>query len=158
MQFFGPHASGACLTSVDEGRDVSIRVLLADDNRIVRDCLRSLVQAQSDMDVIGEAEGGETAVHLVEHLAPDVVVVDIGMPDLDGVAATRKILARSSKVKVIALSSLSEAHMVPGILDAGASKFLQKEHAFSELVDAIRTVVADQTCTGPQASGTSAGR
>lgn len=122
---------------------MSTRVLLADDHRIIREGLRSLLQKQSDMEVVDEAQDGITAVRLTEKLHPDIVIMDIGMPDLNGIEAARQIVTRVKGVKVIALSMHSDKRFVLEMLKAGASGYLLKDCAFEELVDAIRTV-----CTG----------
>lgn len=130
-----------------------IRVLLADDHKIVRDGLRALIEQQADIAVVAEAEDGRTAVGLVQDLSPDVVVMDIGMPDLNGIEATRQIIAKTSDVKVIALSMHSDRRFVAGMLGAGASGYLLKDSAFEELADAIRLVFADQTYLSPGITG-----
>lgn len=122
---------------------MSTRVLLADDHRIIREGLRSLLQKQSDMEVVDEAQDGITAVRLTEKLRPDIVIMDIGMPDLNGIEAARQIITRVKGVKVIALSMHSDKRFVLEMLKAGASGYLLKDCAFEELVDAIRAV-----CTG----------
>lgn len=116
------------------------RVLLADDHRIIREGLRSLLQKQSDMEVVEEAEDGLTAVRLTEKLHPDIVIMDIGMPDLNGIEAARQIISRVKGVKVIALSMHSDKRFVLEMLKAGASGYLLKDCAFEELINAIRTV------------------
>ena len=116
------------------------RVLLADDHRIIREGLRALLQKQSDMEVVEEAQDGITAVRLAEKLHPDIVIMDIGMPDLNGIEATRQIITRVKGVKVIALSMHSDKRFVLEMLKAGASGYLLKDCAFEELIDAIRTV------------------
>jgi DNA-binding NarL/FixJ family response regulator len=117
------------------------RILLVDDHRIVLDGLRVLLDGEADMTVVAGAEDGFTAVEAAAALAPDVVVMDIRMPGLDGVEATRQILASAPSTKVVALSSDSDARAVDGILRAGATGYLTKHRAFGELVQAIRTVM-----------------
>ena len=116
------------------------RVLLADDHRIIREGLRALLQKQSDMKVVEEAQDGITAVRLAEKLHPDIVIMDIGMPDLNGIEAARQIISRVKGIKVIALSMHSDKRFVLEMLKAGASGYLLKDCAFEELIDAIRTV------------------
>ena len=121
---------------------MSIRILLADDHRIVRDGLKTLLEKQSDMEVIAEAEDGRTTVNLARKLLPDIVIMDITMPDLNGIDATRKIVSELPSSKVIALSMHSDRRFVSGSLEAGASGYLMKDCAFDELVNAIRYVMS----------------
>lgn len=119
---------------------MSIRILLADDHKIIREGLKSLLQKQSDMEVVEEVQDGVSAVRESEKLCPNIVIMDIGMPDLNGIEATRQIIARVSGVKVVALSMHSDKRFVVEMLKAGASGYLLKDCAFEELVSAIRTV------------------
>ena len=132
---------------------MSIRILLADDHKITRQGLRSLLEKQSDMQVVAEAEDGRTAVRLTQELSPDVVIMDVSMPDLNGMEATRQIVSKSSNVKVIALSMHSDLQFVAVMLRSGAAGYLLKDCAFEELAGAIRTVVANQTYLSPTISG-----
>ena len=127
---------------------MSIRILLADDHKIMRDGLRSLLEKQSDMEVVAEAENGRTTVQLAQKLLPDVVIMDIAMPDLNGIEATRQIIASAPSVKVLALSMHSNRAFVTGMLSAGASGYLLKDSAFEELARAIRVIVMNQTYLG----------
>lgn len=129
---------------------MSIRILLADDHKILREGLRSLLEKQHDMEVIAEAENGRTTVQLVEELLPDVVIMDIVMPDLNGVEATRQIIAKAPGVKVVALSMYSDRRFIIEMLKAGASGYLLKYCAFEELVNAIKSVVANQIYLSPK--------
>jgi two-component system response regulator NreC len=133
---------------------MGIRVLLADDHRMVRDGLRALIQSESDMKLVAEAEEGRTAVRLAGELSPDVVVMDISMPDLNGIDATRQIKSRHPGVNVVALTAHADPRMVSNILAAGASGFLPKDATFEELAVAIRTVVAGKVYLSPQVAGT----
>ena len=103
---------------------MSIRIVLADDHHIVRDGLRSLLEEQGDMEVIAEAENGRDAVALAAELRPDVVVMDVGMPDLNGMEATRQVLERARGTRVVALSMHSDRRFVAGMLEAGASGYV----------------------------------
>jgi DNA-binding NarL/FixJ family response regulator len=132
---------------------MSLKIFLADDHKIMRDGLRSLLENQLDMEVVGEAENGRRAVQLVLEKRPDVVIMDIGMPDLNGMEATRQILAALPDVKVIALSMYSDRRFVSGMLEAGASGYLLKACAFEELAGAVGTVVANQTYLSPEIAG-----
>ena len=117
-----------------------------------RDCAR-FCKKQSDMDVVGEAQDGIAAVRLTEKLHPDIVIMDIGMPDLNGIDAARRIITRVKGVKVIALSMHSDKRFVLEMLKAGASGYLLKDCAFEELSNAIRTVSAGQIYLGQRVTG-----
>jgi DNA-binding NarL/FixJ family response regulator len=124
---------------------MSIKILLADDHGIMRAGLRSLLDKESDMEVVAEAENGRRTVQLARELSPDVVVIDVTMPDMNGIEATRQILSEVSNVKVLALSMHSDEQFVVEMLTAGASGYLLKDCAVDELCTAIRAVVANQT-------------
>lgn len=132
---------------------MSIRILLADDHKIIREGLRSLLEKQSDMEVAGEVEDGISAVRVSEKLHPDIVIMDIGMPDMNGIEATRQIVARVRGVRVIALSMHSDKRFVSEMLKAGASGYLLKDCAFEELVSAIRMVSAGHTYLSQRVTG-----
>jgi DNA-binding NarL/FixJ family response regulator len=121
---------------------MSIRILLADDHGIMREGLRSLLEKEPDIKVVGEAEDGRKAIGLVSELLPDVVIMDISMPGLNGADATRRIVSQFPTVKVIALSMHSNRIFVADMLKAGASGYVLKECLFDELVEAIRIVAA----------------
>jgi len=129
---------------------MSIKILLVDDHRIMRAGLRSLLEKESDMKVVAEASDGRTAVRLVREVTPDVVIIDITMPDLNGVEATHQILAESPNVKVLALSMHSDEQFVAGMLKAGASGYLLKDCASEELCQAIRAVIGGETYLSPR--------
>jgi DNA-binding NarL/FixJ family response regulator len=120
---------------------MSIRILLADDHAITREGLRSLIEKQSDIEVIGEAEDGRKAVCLVRELLPDILITDISMPNLNGIDCTRQVVREHPNVKVIALSVHSNKAFVADMLKAGASGYVLKECLFEELVEAVNTVV-----------------
>jgi len=132
---------------------MSVKILLADDHKITRQGLRSLLEKEPDMEVVAEAEEGRTAVRLVRELLPDVVVMDVSMPDLNGMEATRQIVAEHPNVKVIALSIHSDNLFVSEMLKSGASGYLLKDCAFEELARAIHVVVAGKTYLSPAVSG-----
>jgi len=128
---------------------MSIRVLVADDHRIMREGLRSLLEDRPDIEVIAEAADGRRTVQLARELSPDVVIMDVAMPDLNGIGATRQIIAELPGVKVVALSMHSDTRFVTGMLKAGASGYLLKDCAFEEVARAIKAVAADQTYLSP---------
>jgi len=132
---------------------VTIKVLLADDHKIVRDGLRTLLEKNPDIVVAGEAEDGREALQMAKKLLPDVVVMDIAMPDLNGIEATRQILADRSDVRVVALSMHSDKRFVSEMLKAGASAYLLKDCAFEELITAIRTVMKGKIYLSPGIAG-----
>jgi len=132
---------------------MSIRILLADDHGIVREGLRSLLEKEPDIKVVGEAEDGRKALGLVSELLPDVVIMDISMPGLNGADATRRIVHQFPTVKVIALSMHSNRIFVVDMLKAGASGYVLKECLFDELVEAIRIVAAGDKYLSPKVAG-----
>jgi len=119
---------------------MSIKVLLADDHALIREGLRSLLEKQPDMEVVADADDGRRAIELVRELSPDVVVMDVTMPTLGGIEATRQITGEFPAVKVIALSIHSRRRFVADMLQAGAAGYILKECLFDELVQAIRAV------------------
>jgi DNA-binding NarL/FixJ family response regulator len=129
---------------------MSIRVLLVDDHKMMRDGLRALLAGVPDIEIVGEASDGRTALDLVRTLAPDVVVMDVSMPDLNGIDATRRILAGGARTKVLALSMHVDRRFVTEMLNAGASGYLLKDCAFEELIHAIRTVAGNSTYLSPR--------
>ena len=126
------------------------RIVLADDHRIMREGLKSLLNEESDMEVVGEADNGRRAIEMVEEIVPDVVVMDIGMPELNGIEATRRIVLDHPDTKVVALSMHSDRRFMAEILKAGAAGYLLKDGAFDELAGAIRTVIAKKVYLSPR--------
>jgi DNA-binding NarL/FixJ family response regulator len=124
---------------------MNLRVLVVDDHRIVREGLVTLLERQPGLKVVAQAETGMEAVKLARELTPDIVIMDISLPDLNGVEATRRILARPTRTKVIALSMHSDRRFVIESLKAGASAYLLKDAAFDELSQAIGAVVKGGT-------------
>ena len=122
-----------------------IRVLLADDHKLVRTGLCALLDAATDIVVVGEASGGREAIALARRLEPDVVVMDLSMPDLDGLSATREILSRTPTTRVLILTLHEDVHYLGEGMRAGASGFLLKSVAHRELIDAIRQVAEGRT-------------
>jgi DNA-binding NarL/FixJ family response regulator len=129
---------------------MSIKILLVDDHRIMREGLRCLIEKESDLKVVAEAADGRTAVRLAREVSPDVVIMDIAMPDFNGVEATNQILSEDPNVKILALSMHSDEHFVTGMLQAGASGYLLKDCAAEELCRAIRALVANETHLSPK--------
>lgn len=119
---------------------MGIRVLLVDDHQIVRDGLRSLLSRELDIEIVGEAENGREALELVRQHGPDVVVMDIGMKELNGIEATKRLTAEYPDVRTIALSMHSDGRYVSEMLGSGAGGYLLKDSAIEELTQAIRTV------------------
>ena len=130
----------------------SIRVLLVDDHAVVRSGLGAVLMSFDDMALVGEATNGEEAVRLCEQLKPDVVLMDLMMPVMDGVTATKAIQGRCPQARIIALTSFKEKELVEGALKAGAMSYLLKNVSADELVTAIRGAVAGQPRLSPEAA------
>ena len=133
---------------------MEVKILLADDHKIMRDGLRSLIEKRPGLQVVAEAENGQTAIKLNRKFRPDVIVMDINMPDLNGIDATRQIVSDAPTVKVIALSMHSDKKFVREMLSAGASGYLLKDAAFEELGTALATVINNQTYLSPKIADT----
>ena len=127
-----------------------IRILIADDHGVVAEGLKHLVEAESDMEVVGLVEDGREAVQQSRDLQPDVVLMDLSMPELNGADATRAILQRDPKCRVIVLSMYSQREYVRRALKAGAVGYVVKRSAAKEVVDAIRAVHAGQRYLSPR--------
>jgi DNA-binding NarL/FixJ family response regulator len=125
------------------------KILLVDDHQILRQGLVALLAKENDLDVVGEASDGRSAVALAKQLQPNIVVMDVAMPDLNGIDATRQILAELPQTKIIALSMHADKRFVMGMLKAGASGYLLKHCALEELVNAIRVVLSHRTYLSP---------
>jgi two-component system, NarL family, response regulator NreC len=130
--------------------DIMTNIVIADDHAIVRQGLKSLIEEQSDMKVVGEAENGHAAVRLCRELSPDVVIMDVTMPDLNGVEATRQIMERNPNARVIVLSMHPDKHIVRECLKAGARGYVPKSNLFDELRRAIEAVRAGSRYLSPQ--------
>ena len=128
---------------------MTIRILLADDHQIVLDGLRALLEQQPDMTVIAAVSDGHQAVQVSQRLQPHLVIMDVSMPGLNGVEATRQLKADWPTLKVLCLSMHADKRFVRGVLDAEASGYLLKEAAGEELVRAIHIVLADQIYLSP---------
>ena len=116
------------------------KILIADDHLAMREGLRTLIQRETDLELVGEAANGRVAVQLTGELMPDVVIMDLNMPEISGVEATRRIKAKFPGVKVIALSMYSDKHHVTAMARAGASEYLRKDRGFAQLVEIVRRV------------------
>jgi len=132
-------------------------ILIADDHRLLREGLRALLE-RDGFQVVAEADNGRSAVRLAKQLQPDIVITDIAMPDLNGIEATRQMLAEAPRSKVLALSMHTESGFVLGILEAGASGYLLKDAAFEELSVAIKAVLKDQIYLSPAIAGVVVGQ
>jgi RNA polymerase sigma factor (sigma-70 family) len=128
---------------------VSIGVLIADDQALVRTGFRMVLEAEDDIVIVGEAANGEQAVHSTARLKPDIVLMDIRMPELDGIAATRRIVESESAARVLILTTFDLDEYVYDTLDAGASGFLLKDSSADQLVTAIRVIAAGEALLAP---------
>lgn len=129
-----------------------IRVVLADDHLVVRAGLKALLGVTKDIQVIGEATNGRDAVNLVEQLVPDVAVLDLDMPLLDGASAMKELIARKSPTRVLILTMHDEEKYLLSLLEAGAAGYLVKNAADRELADAVRAVASGDTYVQPSAA------
>ena len=132
---------------------MSIRILLADDHQLFRAGLRALLEKEPDMEVVSEADNGRSAVQLASELTPKVVVMDISMPDLNGMEATDQITSRVPGTNVIGLSMYSDRRFIEGMLKAGARGYILKDCANEEFIRAIRAVATGQTYLSPAVAG-----
>ncbi len=131
-----------------------IKIMLVDDHKMIRDGLRALIEKQRDMEIVAEAADGQNAVRLARKIQPHVCILDIGMPELNGIDATRQIVKLPNKPKVIGLSMHADRRYVTQMLKAGASGYILKNSAFGELVQAINTVMKKEVYLSPAVAGT----
>ena len=129
---------------------MSIKVLLADDHTLFREGMRSLLDKEPDIEVVGQAETGRESVKLAREVKPDIIVMDITMPDLNGIEATHRIKKTMPEAKVLCLSMHSDRRYVLDMLRAGVSGYILKNSAFKELSKAIRVVASNQVYLSPQ--------
>lgn len=132
---------------------MAIRILLADDHRIMRQGLSAMIDKRMGMKVVGEAANGRIALQLVESLQPDVVVLDLMMPTLNGIEASRQITERWPRTRTLILTMNDDQRSVSRALEAGASGFVVKDNAFEEVVKAIETVAQGQVYLSPSVAG-----
>jgi two-component system response regulator NreC len=128
------------------------RILLVDDHAVVRQGFKMILDAQSDMEIVGEAANGREAVELAAQLRPDIVVMDVAMPELNGIEATRRVIAAGPHIRVIALSMHKDSVYVREILRAGARGYLLKDSGADDLVKAIRAVAGGESYLSPAVS------
>ena len=131
---------------------MNIRVVLVDDHQIFREGLRSLLATEQDMKVVGEASTGVEALHVVASTDCDVVLMDISMPEMNGIEATRQLLAEYPNIKVLILSMEADRRFIVEVLGSGACGYVQKDTAFTELATAIRASFSGETYLGPRIS------
>jgi NarL family two-component system response regulator LiaR len=129
-----------------------IRVLLVDDHMVVRSGLSTVLSVYDDLKLVGEAGDGEEAIRLCERLQPDVVLMDLLMPKMDGVTTIKSIKTHWPKIQIIALTSFKEKEYVEGALKAGANGYLLKDVSAEELINAVRRAVAGQPSLSPEAA------
>jgi DNA-binding NarL/FixJ family response regulator len=129
-----------------------IRVLVADDQPLVRSGFRMILEERDDLELVGEAQNGEEAVELAKELDPDVILMDVRMPSLDGVEATRRLVDANTRARILILTTFDLDEYVYAAIRAGASGFLLKDVQPADLVDAIRVVAAGNSLFGPAAT------
>jgi NarL family two-component system response regulator LiaR len=129
-----------------------IRVMLVDDHNVVRSGLATFLKAYDDLELIGEAKNGLEAIHLCQQIQPDVILMDLMMPEMDGIAATKAILADFPQVKVIAMTSFEDQELVQGVLAAGAISYLIKNVSSDDLAKAIRDAASGRSTLSPEAA------
>ncbi len=129
---------------------MSLRVMLVDDHKLLRDALRYFLEREDDLNVVGETGDGHGAIDLAARLQPDLVIMDIGIPGINGIEATRQLVAQQPDVKVIALSSYTDWLSVDDMLHAGASAYVSKASAGDELLRAIRAVEKNEPYFSPE--------
>ncbi len=124
---------------------MSFKILLVDDHEIMREGLAALLRKHPEYEIVGQAANGRIAMEMVDKLSPDLVIMDIEMPNLNGIDATRRMIAKRPKLKVMALSTHSRRSMIVRMLQAGAAGYMLKESAFSELTEGLKAMREDRT-------------
>ena len=132
----------------------TIRVMLVDDHNVVRSGLATFLKAYDDLELVGEARNGLEAVNLCRQKKPDVILMDLMMPEMDGISATRAIMADCPEMKIIAMTSFEDEKLVQGVLAAGAISYLLKNVTSDELARAIRDAVSGRSTLSPEAAST----
>jgi NarL family two-component system response regulator LiaR len=130
----------------------TIHVMLVDDHNVVRSGLATFLRAYEDLDLVGEAKNGREALNLCRKKKPDVILMDLMMPEMDGIAATQAILAEYPDIKIIAMTSFEDEELVQGVLAAGAISYLLKNVTSDELAKAIRDAVSGRSTLSPEAA------
>lgn len=128
---------------------MAIRVLLADDHVMVRQALRNLLESEAELLVVAEASDGSEVLALCAEFTPDIVIIDVGMPNMNGIEATKQLLASHPNIKVLALSASAEKRFVLGMLEAGATGYIIKAEAGGELLRAVHSVIDGQSYLCP---------
>ena len=133
---------------------MTVRILIADDHKILREGLKSLLEKQPEFAVVAEAQDGLSAISEAKKHKPDIAILDIGMPDLNGIEVTRRIRSEMAETRVIALSMHADRRFVMGILEAGANGYLLKDSAFAELITAVTAVAKGKMYLSPSIAET----
>ena len=133
---------------------MTVRILIADDHKILREGLKSLLEKQPEFAVVAEAQDGLSAISAAKKHKPDIAILDIGMPDLNGIEVTRRIRSEMAETRVIALSMHADRRFVMGILEAGANGYLLKDSAFAELITAVTAVAEGKMYLSPSIAET----
>lgn len=129
---------------------MKVRILLADDHEVMRDGLRALLEKQSDFEIVGIAGDGDETIQLAQELKPDAIVMDINMPNMNGVEATRRIKTNDPQVKILALSVHTRGTLVAQVIKAGASGYLPKSCTAHELFEGVRAIMRNRTYISPE--------
>lgn len=133
---------------------MTVKILIADDHKILREGLKSLLEKQPEFAVVAEAQDGLSAISAAKKHKPDIAILDIGMPDLNGIEVTRRIRSEMAETRVIALSMHADRRFVMGILEAGANGYLLKDSAFAELITAVTAVAKGKMYLSPSIAET----
>ena len=133
---------------------MTVRILIADDHKILREGLKSLLEKQPEFAVVAEAQDGLSAISEAKKHKPEIAILDIGMPDLNGIEVTRRIRSEMAETRVIALSMHADRRFVMGILEAGANGYLLKDSAFAELITAVTAVAKGKMYLSPSIAET----
>ena len=124
---------------------MAVKVLIVDDHEIMREGMSALLRKYSQFEVVGQATDGRQALEMASQLKPDVIIMDVGMPNLNGIDATKKLLSLYPDLKIMALSAHSDGAIVAKMIKAGASGYMLKESAFDELIEGLNTLLDGRT-------------